>query len=498
MTQNENPDANKQRNYAEHLQRVRRAGRTLDSMRLPDFDSHERLTEPPHVSHESLKDQAVSRRTRRPAEDYELRTLFSPSANAANVHAQADETVGQQTHHAPPGAETAPHNAGPQEAATRPHQFQPQQPQSYPHPPMPPAQQVPMAPAQQAPVSPAMPPDAPPQTASMRSPHQAPMEPAQRAPVSPAMPPDAPPQTVPVPPAVPQMAPPAPPTQPPLALEPADKPKTAIERNEFGAAADQPKRRATQFVAKTLLDHNAILKAQAMRQKARLEQEIAKRQAMPPKIVEPIKAQKQVKTCPFSWTDDSTTDRFKYCSKCQRTIYNFEGIEIADAEKLIFTRENLKKFKLYKRPDGKFMTSNCPEANKRTQRIVGVVAICVAIIACIAGAIIMLPPMPPPTVQSWDEPEPSTASSGEEAGSSDSQSSSSSSTSQFGTNTGNSTDSSGSFTSSDTTSSDTTQHYQEGDTLPDESPFSGLDTKQVEKSPYSNSDQKGDFWQFTD
>lgn len=293
------------------------------------------------------------------------------------------------------------------------------------------------------------------------------------------------------------MAPPAPPAQPAFAPEQADKPKTAFARNELGGATDQPKRRSTQFVAKTLLDHNAILKAQALRQKARLEQEIAKRQAMPQKIIEPIKAQRQVKTCPFSWTDDSSQDRFKYCSKCQRTIYNFEGIEIADAEKLIFTRENLKKFKLYKRPDGKFMTSNCPEANKRTQQIVGVVAICVAIIACIAGAIIMLPPMPPPAVQSWDEAEPSTVSSGEDGESSDSQSSSSNSSSSGG-NTGSSLDSSSSSTSSDTTSSDTTQHYQEGDTLPDESPFSGLDTKQVEKSPYSNSDQKGDFWQFTD
>jgi hypothetical protein len=274
-----------------------------------------------------------------------------------------------------------------------------------------------------------------------------------------------------------EQSPVARPTEP--ASGSADKPKTVTAKKYVSDGASGPdsgKRGSTQFVAKTLLDHNAILKAQAMRQKARVEQEISRRQQQPLRIVEPIKAQKTVRSCPFSWTETSSSERFKHCSKCQSTVYNLDGMEFAEAENLIFKRENRKKFVLFKRPDGKFMTSDCPVAKKRQQQLVGIVAVCVCLIACVIGVLIMMPPMPSPSANSnWAEGAPNTVSSDSETKASEPTLTKSSGTKSNGT----------------------VQHYEAGDAIPAEPAESGPDTTKTGQKPYSDSEEKGDFWEFS-
>lgn len=228
------------------------------------------------------------------------------------------------------------------------------------------------------------------------------------------------------------------------------------------------------------MDHNAILKAQLMRQKARVEQQIAERKKHPVKPIEPVKAQKNVRACPFSWTEDSVTgERFKYCTKCQASIYNFEGLDIADAEKLILKRENLKKFVLFKRPDGKFMTSDCPVEKKRKQQFVGIVALCIVLVACIAGFLIFMPPQTSNSANNTlGEPAPNPVSS-----------------SNWSDDAPSETKNSESKPSA-TKSSDGAQHYEAGDALPTE-PDSGVSTNTPVQKPVSDSEEKGDFWEFS-
>lgn len=376
-----------------------------------------------HVSHESTKDQADSRKTRRPAEDYEVGKVLSGAELRAVSHPPAPAEP-QAVSHPPTPAE--PHAIS--------HPPTPAEPQAVSYPPTP------------------------------AEPHRA----------SPSVPPVTPQLAVSKPPSVPESVPVAPPAAQTISKPPAesqskdqlgsaDKPNNVAAKTNFGDGAGGKRRgRPTQFVAKTLLDHNAILKAQALRQKARVEQEISLRQQQPVKIIEPIKAQKQVRSCPFSWTEDSTSERFKHCAKCQSTIYNFNGLEFSEAENLIFKRENRKRFVLFMRPDGKFMTSDCPFEKKRKQQIVGIVAICICVIACIAGAIILMPPPPPPTASNpWSEPAPTAVSS--ESTSTGSKSTSSQSKSSQSTTS----------QSTGTTSSGTVQHYEAGEISPTE-PDAGL------------------------
>jgi len=263
---------------------------------------------------------------------------------------------------------------------------------------------------------------------------------------------------------------------------PADKSSAPPANNDSGERVSHEQsshRPSQQFVAKTLLDHNAILRAQLIKQKERVEKVMASR--IPVKPIEPVKAQKEVKACPFTWTDSSTMtpDRFKHCSKCQRTVYNFDGIELAEAEKLIFTRENVKKFVLFKRPDGKFMTSDCPVEVKRKQQFIGIVAVCIVLVMVVGAVLVLMPPMPTPSLEnSLSSPSPDTVSSDSES-------------------TDTTSSDSGSSDSSSTKSSGTVQHYEAGDKLPTETPDSGSSTSSPPaQKNFSDSEEKGDFWEF--
>jgi len=404
MTSNNPHDEKRQLNYSDHLRRVRQVKRTLDvaspnaqihaaesagaaapgfsNQNKPAPQSHktganlagENSADPrkmkpvgrDHISHESLVDQAVSRKTRRPAEDVDIASALLNTES--------------------PGSH----------------------------------------PAEPTPV---------------RPPVQSAIDPPMLQATSKALPPD--------------------PVAVPVGLEP-------VEQDAFRRGVSR------QFVAKTLMDHNAILKAQALRQKARIEKEIAERQKQPVKLVEPIKAQKEVRSCPFSWTEDVSGERFKYCSKCQAPVYNLDGLDFGEAEKLIFKRENRKKFVIFRRPDGKFMTSDCPVEKRKKQQFVGVIALCACLIIVVVSVLIMMPtsssvssdnlfeaPAPDPVSSNWSEDPPASGTK-----------------------------------STATKSGEAIQHYEAGDVLPKEPASSGIDTSKPEPKAVTESEENGDFWEF--
>lgn len=249
-------------------------------------------------------------------------------------------------------------------------------------------------------------------------------------------------------------------------------------------------RRASQeFVAKTLLDHNVIIETQSRfgeRQKERLEQEISKRQMEPIKIIEPIKPQKKARSCPFTWTEENAKERFKYCSNCQSNIYNFDGLEQAEAEALVFKRENREKFVLYGREDGKFMTSDCPFALQKRNKTIVLVSVCISAVACIIALLILMPKPPAhdPTTDAEKSAPPDTVSS-------DSEDSETSSQTDGSSQSGNS--STGDASQTNNSSDGAAYHYHEGDPEPS---APKEDSSKNPSENFSEQEQSGDFWQF--
>jgi len=422
MTSKNPQDENRQLNYSDHLRRVRQVKRTLDvatpnvqtvhsadgagapqflnrpesaieSNRADANLARESSGDPKkmkpvgrdHISHESLRDQAVSRKTRRPAEDVDIAKAL------LNAETPAGHPEGSM-----------------------------QQPQFHPQVISPDSAKLPTS------------------TSSAVEPVEKPM-----AEAASQKPPQNPPSSS-------------------VGTEP-------IEKEAVGRGSSR------QFVAKTLMDHNAILKAQALRQKARIEKELAERQKQPVKLVEPIKAQKEVRSCPFSWTEDISGERFRYCSKCQAPVYNLDGLDFAEAEKLIFKRENRKKFVIFRRPDGKFMTSDCPVEKRKRQQFVGAIALCVCLVIVVVSVLIMMPPSTSVSSDNlFEAPAPDPVSS---------------------SNWSEDPPVSGTKSTA-TKSGEGIQHYEAGDVLPKEPASSGIDTSKPAPKAVTESEENGDFWEF--
>jgi hypothetical protein len=74
-------------------------------------------------------------------------------------------------------------------------------------------------------------------------------------------------------------------------------------------------------------------------------------------------------------------------------------MERPEAEALIFNRENRKKFTLYSRADGKFMTTDCPvQVKRKNDLIMLAIGAIVLVVAAITIMTLMPPaPLPAPT-----------------------------------------------------------------------------------------------------
>lgn len=175
----------------------------------------------------------------------------------------------------------------------------------------------------------------------------------------------------------------------------------ASEANALSAApAETTKKRrrgAGQYVAKTMLDQSVlaetVLKSVA-KLEVRVKEELKERANEPVKPFVPVACDKVTLPCAWSWTETGTAKRFKVCDLCQKNVYDFTDMEMPEAEKLIFQRENLETFTLYKRPDGKYMTSDCPLQVKRKSDFNMMIAVGIAVAVAIVVLLSMLPHQP--------------------------------------------------------------------------------------------------------
>jgi hypothetical protein len=150
-------------------------------------------------------------------------------------------------------------------------------------------------------------------------------------------------------------------------------------------------------ISRTLLDHSVLFdtvskSAEKMILKAAEEQKEKLNEPFVPFF--PVQADRISSPCPWKWEGDEVKERVKYCDMCKHQVYNFAGIEKPEAEALVFKHENQVPKTLFKRADGKFMSSDCPVAVKQTRGMVLAVVMGLFLLV-IAFACMLLAPQPP-------------------------------------------------------------------------------------------------------
>jgi hypothetical protein len=155
-------------------------------------------------------------------------------------------------------------------------------------------------------------------------------------------------------------------------------------------------------VATTILDHGAVkdvVSRSFAKQSARVTEELRLRAAEPLKPLPQIENYKTATPCSSLIGTSDSKERCTYCPHCKIPVYDFTGLELAEAEKLIFKWENRENAPLYKRADGRFLTVDCPVAIKaQRDRILAIVGGSVLVVCVLALLLFM--PRPAPTVVS--------------------------------------------------------------------------------------------------
>ncbi len=240
-------------------------------------------------------------------------------------------------------------------------------------------------------------------------------------------------------------------------------------------------------VAKTMLDHDMMAQAVSksfVLKESRVKDIIKEKAKEPVKTIVPVDCEKKALTCKFTWAENDPRERFKHCTICQAAVYNFSGLEMPEAEVIIFQRENLKKFTLYKREDGKFMTRDCPRQVKKKRDQIIMIGGSVILIATILTMLAMMPP-PPRPAHDDDSPTKGRTAVGDSPTSS-------------GTAGGakNSTGSTASPTSGHAaTTSDGVTHWHEGDAKPASPNSPSQETiAPVQEPKLDKRDESGEFW----
>lgn len=130
-------------------------------------------------------------------------------------------------------------------------------------------------------------------------------------------------------------------------------------------------------VAKTVLDLDALRKV-AEKLKAghdeRLKEKIASRPQAKQK--ESIDSYRNAAPCGLrSPQNFKEGDRIGFCEGCKQQVYDFNKMEVPEAKLLVLQREGKNDPVLYKRQDGRFMSSDCPVGKKlRLQRSIILIA----------------------------------------------------------------------------------------------------------------------------
>jgi hypothetical protein len=151
-------------------------------------------------------------------------------------------------------------------------------------------------------------------------------------------------------------------------------------------------------IPRTMLDMDAckgVVNRLLSDKEAKLKEQLSQPSSESFKPLVTIDKYKKGSPCPMKWDEFTGTERIRYCERCQLYIYNFDKVELPQAQEMVFKREEKKNCTFFKRPDGKFMTVNCPEGLKRKRGVIIATAVaCIALILMLFAASQAPPPKP--------------------------------------------------------------------------------------------------------
>lgn len=117
------------------------------------------------------------------------------------------------------------------------------------------------------------------------------------------------------------------------------------------------------LVDKTKLDVDAVIDMAASAKSehdAKLREELETRVPEPSRTLQPLANYRTAARCSSVCKNTTKEDRVNFCEQCRLRVYDFSEMERPEAEELIFKMEGRRDVILFKRLDGKFLTSDCP------------------------------------------------------------------------------------------------------------------------------------------
>jgi hypothetical protein len=108
--------------------------------------------------------------------------------------------------------------------------------------------------------------------------------------------------------------------------------------------------------------------------------------------------------CSASWEDMVGDDRVRFCGSCQKNVFNLSAMTRGEAEALLVERDGDACVRLYRRADGRVLTSDCPVGvrRKRVRRVAGVAA---ALVGGGGGLALAASWLPQPTMGDMARPQ---------------------------------------------------------------------------------------------
>jgi len=102
------------------------------------------------------------------------------------------------------------------------------------------------------------------------------------------------------------------------------------------------------------------------------------------KFTHPLETIRVASPCDASWDSMAGDERIRFCSQCQKHVYNLSAMSRPEAEGLIEQTEGRLCAGFYRRKDGTILTSDCPVGLRAARRRLAMIVSAVAAVCFIA------------------------------------------------------------------------------------------------------------------
>lgn len=135
---------------------------------------------------------------------------------------------------------------------------------------------------------------------------------------------------------------------------------------------------------------------------AKLREELDARVPEPLRTLQPLANYRTASRCSSICKNSSKEERVSFCEQCRLRVYDFSGMERPEAEELIFKMEGRRDVPLFKRFDGKFLTSDCPVGVRQKLISIAATAFGAATLTGLAALLLTQSPQAPAQTAATD------------------------------------------------------------------------------------------------